>query len=224
MRFIFWDVDGTLVDSAVLHQDKIVTLSREMGVTVTVEDWDNTLYGKADHLCHAWMMAQNPRKPMPLPQFIEKCEAHFAAHSHTLRPRAGAMEAFNHFAAKGYHQVAVSSGTRQGINASLAAIGILDRLVFTIAEGDTEKSKPDPEPYNVAYERLAVYARASGKTPPAKSACLVIEDSKGGAQAGGASGIPTIFWQPRRIYPDSPHATHNVVGEENFIKLVRKLG
>jgi beta-phosphoglucomutase-like phosphatase (HAD superfamily) len=234
MRIILWDVDGTLVDSAELHKEKIIalagnplesssTLDPDLGVRVTDHDWDQDLYGKADRLVYDWIKQKNQNYPHDLKAFIDLCEDYFSRHVNRLTPRPGAKEAFNIFAAQGYPQVAVSSGTRQGIESSLRATGFLDHLVFTIAEGETAKSKPDPEPYNVAYSRMIATMANTGQRIPEKTACLVVEDSKGGAKAGGRSGIPTVFWKVTKEQEDSPFATHNLVGAEDMIALAKRM-
>lgn len=173
MKIILWDVDGTLADTAQLHKDKIFAIAANpleennistspLGIKITDADWDNELYGKADHLVYAWIKERTPNFPLKLNVFIEKCEEYFAKHASTIKPRPGAIEAFNAFDSKGYYQAAVSSGTRTGVNASLKNIGLLDKLKITIAEGDTSKGKPDPEPYNVAFSRLLEMMKKDG--------------------------------------------------------------
>jgi beta-phosphoglucomutase-like phosphatase (HAD superfamily) len=231
---VLWDVDGTLVDSAQLHKDKIVAIAADplrespasvpaYGVAVTDSDWDDFLYGKADRIVYDWIVRKNPAFPLDRETFVERCEAYFTANAAKLKPRPGALEAFNRFAALGYYQAAVSSGTRAGIDASLQTIGIKDRLVLTIAEGDTAKSKPDPEPYEVAFARVAARMEEDGVSPPDKSGCLVIEDSATGAEAGGRSGITTIFWKHSAGKADSPYAQHNVTGAQGLLDLIQGL-
>jgi HAD superfamily hydrolase (TIGR01509 family) len=70
----------------------------------------------------------------------------------------------------------VTSADRRLAAARLGAAGIAPPLVVTVE--DSPRGKPSPDPYLVAAARLGV--------PPA--ACLVVEDSQPGIDAGRAAG------------------------------------
>ena len=64
----------------------------------------------------------------------------------------------------------------------LDGAGIADLFRFIVAAGDTDASKPAPDPYLRAAELHGVPA----------AACVAIEDSKWGLQSARAAGMPTI--------------------------------
>ena len=64
----------------------------------------------------------------------------------------------------------------------MRALGILDRFETLVCAGDYTKSKPDPEPFLVAAERLRV----------APADCLVFEDTEMGIQAATAAGMASV--------------------------------
>jgi HAD superfamily hydrolase (TIGR01509 family) len=76
----------------------------------------------------------------------------------------------------------VSGSTRDSVTASLSALSILDRFDTLVCAGDYRKSKPDPEPFLIAAERLGV----------APKSCLVFEDSDMGIQAATAAGMASV--------------------------------
>jgi HAD superfamily hydrolase (TIGR01509 family) len=86
----------------------------------------------------------------------------------------------------------VSGSTRDSVEASLRAIGLLDRFEVLVCAGDYTKSKPDPEPFLVAAERLGVSPRN----------CLVFEDTQIGVDAAVAAGMASVRvpppWERRR--------------------------
>lgn len=57
---------------------------------------------------------------------------------------------------------------------------------------------------------------------PEKSQALVIEDSTGGAKAGGLSGIPTVYWKDTTEKQDSPFATHNLTGAQSLVNFAKE--
>lgn len=69
------------------------------------------------------------------------------------------------------------------MNAHLARYKLSDRFHAVVGHGDYENSKPSPDPYLVAAERLAVPA----------SACLALEDSHVGVRSAAAAGMMTIM-------------------------------
>jgi HAD superfamily hydrolase (TIGR01509 family) len=68
------------------------------------------------------------------------------------------------------------------VTRSLTALGILDKFDTLVCAGDYTNSKPDPEPFLVAAERLGV----------APADCLVFEDTEMGIQAATAAGMASV--------------------------------
>jgi len=76
----------------------------------------------------------------------------------------------------------VSGSTRESVIASLTALNLLDRFDTLVCAGDYERSKPDPEAFLMAAERLGV----------APEDCLVFEDTEMGIQAATAGGMASV--------------------------------
>jgi HAD superfamily hydrolase (TIGR01509 family) len=68
------------------------------------------------------------------------------------------------------------------VTKSLKTLGILDKFETLVCAGDYTKSKPDPEPFLIAAERLGV----------APEDCLVFEDTEMGIQAATAAGMASV--------------------------------
>lgn len=76
----------------------------------------------------------------------------------------------------------VSGSTRQSVTASLTVLNLLDRFDTLVCAGEYKKSKPDPEGYLLAAEKLGV----------APEDCLVFEDTEMGIQAATAGGMASV--------------------------------
>lgn len=76
---------------------------------------------------------------------------------------------------------AIGSSSKNADNI-LKRIGLLDSFDAVVTGNDIQRSKPDPQVYLLAAERLAA-------DPPA---CLVIEDAAAGVDAGRAAGMITF--------------------------------
>ena len=76
----------------------------------------------------------------------------------------------------------VSGSTRESVTASLKVLRLLDRFQTLVCAGDYTRSKPDPEGFLMAAERLGV----------APKNCLVFEDTAMGIQAATAAGMASV--------------------------------
>ena len=76
----------------------------------------------------------------------------------------------------------VSGSTRESVTASLRSLNLLEKFDTLVCAGDYRKSKPDPEPFLLAAERLGV--------PPLQ--CLVFEDTAMGIEAATAAGMASV--------------------------------
>ena len=76
----------------------------------------------------------------------------------------------------------VSGGTRNTVEASLAALGLLEKFQVFVCAGDYRKAKPDPEPFLVAAAKLGVRPES----------CLVFEDAELGMEAARAAGMAAV--------------------------------
>jgi HAD superfamily hydrolase (TIGR01509 family) len=76
----------------------------------------------------------------------------------------------------------VSGSTRDSVTRSLETLKILDRFETLVCAGDYQSSKPHPEPFLIAAERLGV----------SPEDCLVFEDTEMGIQAATAAGMASV--------------------------------
>ena len=80
----------------------------------------------------------------------------------------------------------VSGSTRDSVEASLRVIGLLDRFDILVCAGDYARSKPDPEPFLIAAQRLGMQPQA----------CLVFEDTQMGIDSATAAGMASVRVPP----------------------------
>jgi HAD superfamily hydrolase (TIGR01509 family) len=80
----------------------------------------------------------------------------------------------------------VSGSARESVEASLRTIGLLDKFETLVCAGDYVNSKPNPESFLIAAERLGV---------PPKS-CLVFEDTEMGIEAAKSAGMAWVRVPP----------------------------
>jgi len=76
----------------------------------------------------------------------------------------------------------VSGSTRESVTASLTSLNILDKFETLVCAGDYRNSKPHPEPFLMAAERLGI----------APEDCLVFEDTEMGIRSATAAGMASV--------------------------------
>ena len=80
----------------------------------------------------------------------------------------------------------VSGSERASVQASLRAIGLLQKFQTLVCAGDYVRSKPDPEAFLMAAQRLGV----------SPESCLVFEDTQMGVDAAKAAGMAWVRVPP----------------------------
>jgi HAD superfamily hydrolase (TIGR01509 family) len=174
-----FDCDGTIADSMPLHY---VAWKKALG------EWDCEF---AEELFYAWggmpiaeiIATLNTQQglSMPVEEVATRKEAFYYDILHELKAVPEVLEHIQ--ASHGKIPFAVVSGsTRESVTASLNTLGILDRFDTLVCAGDYTKSKPDPEPFLIAAERLGVAAED----------CLVFEDTEMGIQSATAAGMASV--------------------------------
>ena len=174
-----FDCDGTIVDSMPLHY---VAWKRVLG------EWSCEF---AEELFYAWggmpvaeiIATLNTRNGLAMP--VEEIQRRKEQLYFEILPELKAVpEVMEHIEfSHGKIPFAVVSGsTRDSVTRSLETLGILDRFDTLVCAGDYSKSKPDPEPFLLAAERLGV----------APGDCLVFEDTEMGIEAATAAGMASV--------------------------------
>jgi HAD superfamily hydrolase (TIGR01509 family) len=174
-----FDCDGTIVDSMPLHY---VAWKR------VLSEWNCEF---AEDVFYAWggmpvaeiIATLNARHGLAMP-VKEVARRKEALYFEILPELKAVPEVLEHIeASHGQIPFAVVSGsTRDSVTASLEALKILDRFDTLVCAGDYERSKPDPEPFLIAAERLGIVPED----------CLVFEDTEMGIQAATAAGMASV--------------------------------
>jgi beta-phosphoglucomutase family hydrolase len=174
-----FDCDGTIVDSMPLHYVAWKKALSEWGC-----EFDEQVF-------YAWggmpvaeiieTLNKQQGLAMPVAEVAVRKEDLYYEILHELQAVPEVLEHINESHGKIRFAV-VSGGTRESVTKSLEALGILDRFETLVCAGDYTKSKPDPEPFLLAAERLGV----------APKDCLVFEDTEMGIQSATAAGMASV--------------------------------
>ena len=174
-----FDCDGTVADSMPLHY---IAWKRALG------EWGAVF---PEDLYYAWggrpvkeiivSLNEMQHLNMPVAQVAERKEEFYLEVLPQVKPVPEVLE--HVLEAYGRIPTAVVSGSpRDAVEATLVALGILDRFDTLVCAGDYARGKPDPEPFLMAAERLGV--------PPGD--CLVFEDAALGIESATRAGMASV--------------------------------
>ncbi len=174
-----FDCDGTIADSMPLHY---LAWSQALG------EW-NCVFSEQQFYEWGGMpiveiierLAREQKLVMPIPEVAARKEHLYFERLPSLK---AVPEVLDHILGRhGQIPFAVVSGsTRESVEASLRTIGLLDKFDVLVCAGDYVRSKPDPEPFLIAAQKLGV--------PPEN--CLVFEDTQMGLDAARAAGMAWV--------------------------------
>jgi len=174
-----FDCDGTIVDSMPLHYVAWKTVLSEWKC-----DFPEDIFYSWGGMPVAEIISTLNTKyglQMPVETVMKRKERLY----YEILPQLKAVpEVLEHIEAQhGQIPFAVVSGsTRESVTASLTSLNILHKFDTLVCAGDYTRSKPDPEPFLMAAERLGV----------APEACLVFEDTAMGIQAATSAGMASV--------------------------------
>ncbi len=186
IKAIVFDFDGVLVDSEPLHYRAFLRLLEPMGMGFEYRDYlaDYAGFDDRDLLRTVYHQHDKPLDDTELKTLIDrKADAFEQIVSEGIAPLPGAADFVRHASAR--LPIAIASGAlARDIDLILPAIGadLPERFETMVTADQVTRSKPDPETYRLAAQRLGI--------EPAH--CLAIEDTDPGLVAAVTAGMRTI--------------------------------
>ena len=181
-QLVIFDCDGVLVDSEPVANRMLGQMLRELGLDLTQEQIFERFVGYS--LPHCLSVIEGMLGHAPPENFLRDLQARtFAAFKTELRAMPGIDQALDELETAGLPYCVASSGDHEKMNTTLGITGLLPRFagrIFSVTQ--VARGKPAPDVYLFA-------ARQLGAEP---SACVVVEDTPPGVQAGAAAGM-TVF-------------------------------
>ncbi len=177
---VIFDCDGTLVDSEPLSRTAWERALEPYGYVLTDADAEASV-GLPYPRVHAFF-AERAALPAADEFWTELSVELYELIDADLEPFDDAVNAARELRARGVPVAVASSSFRDRLHRTLSRAGLLDAFDAVVAGDEVEHGKPAPDMFLLAAERLGV--------EPA--ACVVVEDSPPGVQAGLAAGMITL--------------------------------
>lgn len=178
---VVFDLDGLLVDSEPLQAESFNMALAPHGITLTEADFEK-LVGIAT--------IQNFRDIQREYRILESVDSMMARKNKAykeliwsrLQKRPSAGELVEALASEHVPMAVASSSVGEDVRASLQSVGLLDAMSHVVTADDVARTKPAPDLYQLAAQRLGMSPRQ----------CIAFEDAGPGVVAATQAGIRCI--------------------------------
>jgi HAD superfamily hydrolase (TIGR01549 family) len=179
---VLFDIDGTLLDSNLAHAQAWVDIFRRHGRAVPVEAVRRQIGKGADKLMPVFLPKEEVgRVGEKLKK--ERVELFREKYLPDVRPFPEVRELFGRLVKDGKRIALASSATGPELKAYKRLLGVEDLLDAHTSADDAERSKPDPDIFEAALDRL-------GDPDPADA--IVVGDTPYDAEAARRAGLRAV--------------------------------
>ncbi|MEE7492545.1 HAD family hydrolase [Methylobacterium oryzae CBMB20] len=182
MRAVIFDIDGTLLDSVDLHARAWVEAFAHFGVTTDFADVRRQIGKGGDELMPVFLSEERIEREG---ETIEAYRSDLFKRRYLseVRPFPGVRPLFEHIRSAGLKIALASSGKRSEVEHYTEILEIGDLVDVATSSDDADRSKPHPDIFEAALEKL------DGVAP---DAIIVVGDTPYDAEAAAKAGLRTV--------------------------------
>lgn len=185
---VIFDFDGVIVDTEPLHYAAFQRTLEPLGLHFTWQEYIETYIGfdDRDAFRHAFSSQGTTLGQDELHSLIEQKAAFFKdVIGAGVIAYPGVLDLIIHLNANKIPLAICSGALRTDIDPILDMFGIADFFNVIVTADDVAASKPDPECYQLAFQRL----QTAHQNCFSKDATIAIEDTPAGISAAKAAGL-----------------------------------
>ena len=183
IKAIIFDMDGVLIDAKDWHYDALNMALRTFGLEISRHEHLTTYDGlSTKHKLE--MLSEIYHLPKTLHSFVNELKQQYTMDMvHKLcKPTFIHQYALSHLKQDGYLLAVASNSIRDSVDIMMKKSKLEQYLEFFLSNQDVKNSKPNPEIYLTAIDKLALKPEE----------CVVVEDNENGIRAARASGANVL--------------------------------
>jgi len=225
LQAVIFDCDGILVNTEPLHYKAFQEVLAPLGLGHDFESYLEHFVGfdDRDAFIYAFKKAGLYLAPMTLDRLIEaKALALRDLIGQGVPSFPGVVELVKELMDRGVLMAVASGALRQEIDAFIASLGLNGAFAAIVAADEVKKSKPDPETYLLAIERLR-QVQGPSRLDPVN--CIAIEDTRAGIRSAKSAGLLVIAVTNSFSVPELTEADEVIgsLSELSFPEMVKLL-
>lgn len=179
IKAVIFDMDGVLIDGKEWHYE---SLNKALGLFgYEISRYDHLVtYDGLPTSKKLEMLSMEKGMPRRLHSFVNELKQKYTLEKvyESCHPVFTHEYALSMLKREGYELAVASNSVKNTVDLMMEKSDLAKYLKFTLSNQDVKESKPNPEIYNVAIQRLHL-------TP---EECLVVEDNINGINAARAAG------------------------------------
>jgi HAD superfamily hydrolase (TIGR01509 family) len=179
---VIFDMDGLLFDNEALHQETMIAALFDKGYDTSAGISDRIIGCNWDRI--RAVLLEHFGATFPAEDFVVAWARKYDEMALTrLAMKPGVVELLDMLDRLQIPRAIATSARHHRVQHHLAAHDLVGRFHEIVGHGDYPASKPAPDPFLKAAERLGVEPRL----------CLALEDSYNGVRSAAAAGMMTIM-------------------------------
>ncbi|MEO0392747.1 MAG: HAD family phosphatase [Pseudomonadota bacterium] len=230
--FIFWDGDGTLVDTESLGKEAFMEVGKRFDLNLTSDEFDETT-GWSAKKRYTKMVEEDRfgRTPPSEAKWMQMLKVYQAENQHKITVLPGIPGLLRLAAANGLRSSLVTNSRKSSSATKIAALREFERhLEFRLTAPDPA---PEGSPFGSAFGIIQNpkphpegYVKALNRVGANRTQAVVFEDSKAGVEAAHAAGLKCVQIQsdPAEFSDKASLRVDSLGNKRDFDKVVAFMG
>ncbi|HEY8059602.1 MAG TPA: HAD-IA family hydrolase [Acidimicrobiales bacterium] len=187
LQALVFDFDGLILDTEWSAFSTAAEVWTEHGVELDLAVWQE-IVGTADHVHWSEMLEADLGRPIDRDTVVPARQAQHHVEIEAMDLLPGVLDLIEAAVTAGLDLAVASSSPHGWVDAHLERRGLIDHFSAIVCGDDVARTKPDPELYRTALDRLGVAADEA----------VALEDSHHGTVSASAAGLAVVA-VPNRV-------------------------